>query len=117
MIYTKEMQTGRKKKRMKHPKSLLHEKNGTCYLCMLMDENYKKYLITEEHHIFGGPNRKHSEETGMKVWLCRNHHTLGPLAVHRCSDTMNLMHKIGQRTFEETHSRQQFVDTFGKSYL
>ena len=61
--------------------------------------------------------RKHSEETGMKVWLCRNHHTLGPLAVHRCSDTMNLMHKIGQRTFEETHSRQQFVTVFGKSYL
>lgn len=26
MMYTKEMQTRKKKKRMKHPKSLLHEK-------------------------------------------------------------------------------------------
>lgn len=60
MMYTKEMQTRKKKKRMKHPKSLLHEKNGTCYLCM---------------------------------------------------------HQIGQRAFEETHSRQQFIDIFGKSYL
>lgn len=57
----------KKKKRMKHPKSLLHEKNGTCYLCMLLDGNYKKHLFIDEHHIFGGPNRKHSEETGMKV--------------------------------------------------
>ena len=50
MMYTKEMQTRKKKKRMKHPKSLLHEKNGTCYLCMQLDNNYKKYLplLSEE---------------------------------------------------------------------
>lgn len=107
----------KKKKRMKHPKSLLHEKNGTCYLCMLLDGNYKKHLFIDEHHIFGGPNRKHSEETGMKVWLCLDHHTMGPLAVHNCPETMRLMHRIGQQEYEKTHSRQQFIETFGKSYL
>ena len=55
---------------MKHPRSILHEKNGTCYLCMLLDGNHKKHLLLDEHHIFGGPNRMHSEETGLKVWLC-----------------------------------------------
>ena len=71
----------------------------------------------DEHHIFGGPNRGHSEENGLKVWLCLDHHTMGPLAVHRCPDTMRLMHRIGQQEFEKTHSRQQFIEIFGKSYL
>ena len=97
----------KRKKRMKHPRSILHEKNGTCYLCMLLDE----------HHIFGGPNRMHSEETGLKVWLCMDHHTMGTLAVHRCPDTMRLMHRIGQQEFEKSYSRQQFIEIFGKSYL
>ena len=119
MTYTKEMQTRKKKKRMKHPKSLLHEKNGTCYLCMQLDNNHKKYLplFLEKHHIFGGPNRNNSEEYGLVVWLCMDHHTMSPLAVHNCPETALVMHQIGQRTFEETHSRQQFIDIFGKSYL
>ena len=107
----------KRKKRMKHPRSILHEKNGTCYLCMLLDGNHKKHLLLDEHHIFGGPNRMHSEETGLKVWLCLDHHTMGNLAVHRCSDTMRLMHRIGQREFEKTYSRHQFIEIFGKSYL
>lgn len=72
----------KRKKRMKHPRSILHEKNGTCYLCMLLDGNHNKHLLLDEHHIFGGPNRIHSEEAGLKVWLCLDHHTMGSLAVH-----------------------------------
>ena len=53
----------------------------------------------------------------MKVWLCPDHHTMGILAVHNCPETMDLLHKIGQRKYEETHTRQQFIDLFGKSYL
>lgn len=119
MMYTKEMQTRKKKKRMKHPKSLLHEKNGTCYLCMQLNNNHKRYLplFLEKHHIFGGPNRNNSEEYGLVVWLCMDHHTMSPLAVHNCPETAMVMHQIGQRAFEETHSRQQFIDVFGKSYL
>ena len=40
----------KRKKRMKHPKSILQEKNGTCYLCMLLDGNHKKHLLLDEHH-------------------------------------------------------------------
>lgn len=38
----------KRKKKMKHPKSIIHEKNGTCYLCMLLDGNYKKHLLLDE---------------------------------------------------------------------
>lgn len=107
-----------KKKRKKHPKSILHDKGSrTCYLCMLLDGNYNPHIILDEHHIFGGPNRIHSEETGLKVYLCPEHHTMGKIAVHNCKYTMDLMHKIGQRKYEETHTRQEFTKLFGKNYL
>lgn len=39
-----------KKKRMSHPPSILGSRKDRCYLC-------DKYGQTQEHHIFGGPNR------------------------------------------------------------
>ena len=69
---------------------------------------HKKHLLLDEHHIFGGPNRMHSEETGLKVWLCLDHHTMGTLAVHRCPDTMRLMHRIGQQEYEKTHTGSSY---------
>ena len=81
MRYTKEMQIGKKQRRKKHKPSIIQRKDGRCYLCMLLNEDNgaKK---TQEHHIFGGSNRDHSEETGLKVYLCLEHHTAGKLAVH-----------------------------------
>lgn len=107
-----------KKKRKKHPKSILHDKGSrTCYLCMLLDGNYSQHLTLHEHHIFGGANRRNSEETGLTVYLCPEHHLTGKLAVHNCKYTMDLMHKIGQRKYEETHTRQEFMKIFGKNYM
>lgn len=115
MIFPKHTE---KKKRMKHPKSILHDKGSrTCYLCMLLDGNCNPHVILDEHHIFGGPNRTHSEETGLKVYLCPEHHTMGRLAVHNCRDTRRLLQKTAQRKYEETHTRQEFMELFGKNYL
>lgn len=72
----------------------------------------------EEHHIFfGTANRKLSEKYGLKIWLCPKHHRTGPEAVHR-NRTIDLEYKqIGQQVFEETHTREEFINIFGKSYL
>lgn len=116
MRYTKEMQIGKKQRRKKHKSSIIQRKDGRCYLCMLLNEDNgaKK---TQEHHIFGGSNRDHSEETGLKVHLCLEHHTAGKLAVHRCWDTRRLLERTAQRIFEETHSREEFMKIFGRNYL
>lgn len=69
------------------------------------------------HHIFGGTaKRKKSEQYGLKVWLCYEHH-LGKEGVHYNKKMMDYLHTIGQRKFEETHTREQFRQEFGKSYL
>lgn len=52
---------------MCHPASILHDKNSrTCYLCVTLHDNWNEHRILDEHHIFGGPNRKNSEEYGLK---------------------------------------------------
>lgn len=113
MMYPKQQ---RKKKRKKHKSSILHRKDGTCYMCML-NGDYRRQQYTEEHHIFGGPNRQISEAEGLKVYLCREHHTAGPEAVHNNADNMKMLREIGQRAYEETHTRQQFMERFGKNYI
>ena len=52
---------------MRHPASILHDKSSrTCYLCVTLHDNWNENRISDEHHIFGGPNRKNSEEYGLK---------------------------------------------------
>lgn len=59
---------GKRKKTKKKTKSIMHKKDGTCYLCRLSG-NYAKHACVQEHHIFPGADRQNSEETGLKVYL------------------------------------------------
>ena len=101
-----------KKKRQSHPKSILPgNRKDRCYLCGLPGP-------TEEHHIFGGPNRRLSEEYGLKVDLCRECHQTGAAAVHRNKETMQMLHELGQQAFEnQIGSRDGFMKIFGRNYI
>lgn len=83
---------------------------GVCFLCGRRGQ-------TEEHHIFGGPNRRFSEEDGLKVYLCqRCHHD----RVHGYDrEAIDFLKQAGQRTYMETHSASttQFVRRYGKNFL
>ena len=105
-----------KKRRRKHKPSILQSKDGTCYLCTRLDGYYGRKQL-QEHHIFGGPNRIHSEAYGLKVYLCIEHHTCGPAAVHNNAEYMRLLHQDGQRAFERDHTREEFMKIFGRNYL
>lgn len=110
-----------KKKRMRHPKSILHSKESrTCYLCILLHGDYRLHSRLQEHHIFDGPNRKLSEEYGLKVCLCLPHHLngFGPEAVHSNAEVMRLLQQAGQQAFEERcGSRKDFIEKFGRNYI
>lgn len=106
-----------RKRRRKHPASIVQVRNGYCYLCGLLNQDFTPKQPLHEHHIFGGPNRKLSEEYGLKIYLCLAHHTEGPEAAHRNGDTMELLHIIGQQAFERVYgSRADFIRIFGKNY-
>ena len=68
---------GKKKKRKIHKKSILNSQKGICYLCARLNGDYS-VKQTEEHHIlFGAGQRAISEENGLKVDLCIEHHRTG----------------------------------------
>lgn len=107
-----------KKKRKSHPKSILHEKDGTCYLCMLLHDDYR-VKTTQEHHIFfGSANRRLSEEYGLKVYLCaEKHHEHGKESVHENEKNRRLLEEIAQRAFEEAYPKLNFMKIFGKNCI
>lgn len=83
-----------------------------CYVCGC-------YGSIEEHHIFfGRANRKKSEQYGLKVYLCVEHHRASPGGVHGGNKELNYaLKRIGQQHFEKTHTREEFMQEFGKNYL
>ena len=106
-----------RKKRKSHKASIMQEKDGTCYLCVLLQQDYRTHSYLEEHHIFGGANRAISEAEGLKVYLCPEHHRTGKEAVHNAPEIMRHLRVAGQQAYERTHSREEFRKLFGKSYL
>lgn len=72
----------------------------------------------EKHHIFGGANRRLSEQYGLWVWLNHWHHNEPPAGAHHNKEVMAYLHREGQKRFEELHgSREDFMRIFGRNYL
>lgn len=84
---------------------------------MLLDHNLNPHNYLEEHHVFSGVNRRNSESYGLKVYLCKNHHTHGEMAVHQNKEVDMMLRRLGQQAFEKTHTREEFMEIFGKNYL
>jgi hypothetical protein len=84
---------------------------------MVLHDDYRMRTGLEEHHIFGGPNRSLSEEYGLKVYLCRQHHIYGLEAVHQNAEIRRQLQAAGQRAFEEFYPEESFLDKFGRNYI
>lgn len=68
---------------------------GRCWLC-------GRWGWLEEHHIFGGANRKKSEKYGLKVGLCGDTcHRNGRDAAHQSAATALRLHQYGQMKYME----------------
>lgn len=72
----------------------------------------------EEHHVFGGMNRKISEKYGLKVYLTREEHT-GRNGVHQNREKSDSLKAYAQRAAMEHYgwNIDQFRIIFGKNYI
>ena len=87
------------------------QKDKECYICATTME-------LQEHHIFfGTANRKQSEKHGLKVYLCRKHHLDSRVGVHFNKGLDTYLKRMAQKKFEQTHSRADFMEAFGRNYL
>lgn len=90
---------------------------------ILQDE--KKCYITGQtnnlhlHHIYRGVNRKISDKNGFVVYLAGWLHNQSDEGVHgKNGKELDLMLKRHcQMKFEETHSREEFMQLIGRNYL
>jgi len=99
-------------------KSIMHDKeDGTCYLCMLLHNDYQRRANLEEHHVFMGPSRNKSERYGLKVYLCHEHHLDNPEAVHVNYDICRILQSAAQTAFIKHYPEEDFMKIFGKNYL
>lgn len=77
-----------------------------CYFC-----GSKNRL--EEHHIYGGSNRKVSEKNGFKLYLCKDCHL-------EVTDNENWKSKwlkwFCQAVYELLYSRDDFMKLIGRNY-
>jgi len=50
------------------------------------------------------------------VWLCGACHQSGPLSAHRCRETADGLKALAQIAFEKSHTREEFMQIFGRNY-
>ena len=106
-----------KKPRKRHSPSIIQPRDGGCYLCEKLHGDFG-VKRTEEHHVFFGHGKRTiSEAEGFKVYLCHAHHLDSPEAVHKNREISLLVQQAAQRAYEKTHSREEFMDLIGESYL
>lgn len=78
-----------------------------CYRCKTWVNN------PDRHHVFNGAYRHKSEEDGYVVYVHRQCHEL----IHRNAEIRLKMKAEAQRDYEKTHSREEFIERYGRSYL
>lgn len=82
--------------------SILTDNTSRCFICGMQK--------CDIHEVFGGRNRQKSMEYGLVIPICGRDHG-------NIENYQNWLHRIGQKKFEETHTREEFIKEFGKSYI
>ena len=85
--------------------SILQPVMDRCFYC--------SYPGGDIHEIYGGAYRERSKAEGMCVRLCRYHHD----TVHEHGGLDKDLKRRGQAAYEKTHTREEFIEAFGHSYL
>lgn len=106
-----------KPKRMRPTVSVIQPDKSYCFLCGSRTGHGLDAL--EEHHCMEGHGKRAmSEKYGLKVYLCGSTcHREGPDSAHKNKEIKDMLHRLAQQKFEESHSREEFVAVFGKNYL
>lgn len=110
-------QPWKKTKRKKIPSIMQEKENRRCYLCMLLENDYRIHSYLEEHHVLFGDLHMLSDWYGLRVNLCLRHHREGPEAVHNNKENAEILMKMAQQVFMEEFPELDWMEIVGKNYL
>ena len=78
-------------------------KKGKCQYC-------GKYSCRlDPHEVYGGSNRQRSIKNKFVALICRK--------CHDDEEILQIIKKKFQKEYEKTHTRDEFINLIGKSYL
>ena len=97
-------------------KSIMQQKDGRCYLCQLLNGDFREKPTEEHHAIFGSSGRALSTKYGLVCYLCHEHHRTSKDAVHQNHDMAALIQDKAQRAFEAEYPDLDFMAIFGRNY-
>ena len=83
------------------------QRKRECFVC-------KRDDTLTVHHLYAGSRRQRADREGLTVFLCPLCHER---VQHHDAAADRILKQIGQRAFERTHTREEFIRLFGKSYL
>ena len=90
-------------------KSLFDTEQGKCFYC-------NRYGDTARHEMFYGiANRQKAKTLGYWVNLCVSCHMSAH--AHPNSGVDRYLKQTGQKKYEKNHTRQEFINEWGRSYL
>lgn len=97
-------------------RSILQNKDGCCYLCMMLNNDYGPKVVEEHHIVFGTSGRRLSEKYGLKCYLCSDHHRNGKDSAHKNHDIAVRLQDIAQRKFEKHFPNEDWMSIFKRNY-
>lgn len=83
------------------------QRKRECFVC-------KRDDTLTVHHLYAGSRRQRADREGLTVYLCPLCHER---VQHYDTKADRILKQIGQRAFEKTHTREEFIRLFGKNYL
>lgn len=86
--------------------SIFTDNFNQCYYCKRKIKENEKFDL---HEVYGGSNRLRSIKNGLVVPLCRK--------CHSNEKVINYLRILIQKEFEKTHTREEFIEITGKSYI
>lgn len=74
---------------------------------------------SHKHHVFGGANRKLSEQDGLFIYLPPELHNMSDKGIHFNKTFMDYAHSVGQQAWMQHYNKttEDFIAKYGKSCL
>ena len=104
-------------------RTIFKQPEGECFLCARLEMFPRRHAHLEAHHIFYGCNHSQSDKYGFLINLCAHHHRGDEMgdkdAVHseNKNDYGEYIKRWAQAEYEKTHTREEFMEIFGRSWL
>ena len=74
---------------------------------------------SHKHNVFGGANRKLSEQDGLFIYLPPELHNMSDKGIHFNKTFMDYAHSVGRQAWMQHYNKtiEDFIARYGKSYL